>query len=201
MLRGHDKVLTSASKRPQLRPFSLKNLKTPCAPAIFYQVNWDVSNNFGDKNSIITHNYPKYTHPMQFCIIFAHPVVIWPRHFLLNRPWKIWILGSCSAVSAVLRLVLWAFIVPVDGWLSPKKWNENSQGLRRYSHFRAFLKIAQNGLQQRPFWGWGQNSVMTLYPTYDSNFTPNSSSAVSATENLEAKFKVLRFWVRTLYNT
>ena len=69
MVWGHDKVLTSASKRPQLQPFPLKISKTPCAPAIFNRWTWmysilletkTVLSSISNRNTSISCNFATY---------------------------------------------------------------------------------------------------------------------------------------------
>ena len=61
-------------------------------------------------------------------------------------------------------------------WYIPIHLTKNGWGARGFQVFQG------KWLQLRPFWGWGQNLVMTLYHTLGTTFMPNFSSADSAAE-------------------
>ena len=66
--------------------------------------------------------------------------------------------------------------VPKIIWYIPIHLIKNSWGARGFQVFKGKWP------QLRPFWGWGQNFVMTLHHILCTTFTPNFSAADSAAD-------------------
>ena len=151
MAKGHDKFLTSASKRPHLHRFSLQVLKIPCAQAHFKAMN-----SIGLNYFVAKINFSLYQGSKQAYFKLFLQFVFNLKDFtiflisLISRS-KMRFLLCYSAVSALLRFVLWALIAPICRQLLWKILLENSNSFERYHQFCGFLKKIKNGLQLRPF--------------------------------------------------